>query len=40
MQTIYRFRSKNTTLLVIKKIINLKSTYENMEKLSIGLCYQ
>jgi hypothetical protein len=40
MQAIYRFRFKNAILLVIKKIINLKSAYKNMEKLLISLCYQ
>jgi hypothetical protein len=39
MQAIYRFRSKSATLLVIKKIINLKSTYKNIEKLLISLYY-
>jgi hypothetical protein len=37
MQAIYYLRSRNATLLVVKKIINLKSAYENMEKLLIGL---
>jgi hypothetical protein len=40
MQAIYYLRSKNTTLLVVKKIINLKSAYESIKKLLIGLYYQ